>query len=153
MNDNIKRAVDVLKRRNLWFQIIKSERKLISSEDVEKFTDVRSPVCKTIVMTNGRGKFFAAFLIGKSRVDLKKVQSAFNCKNLRLAKASELKENLNFAPGEVCPLLLDIPLIIDSNVLKREKVNFGSGDVNYGIEMKTQDILKCVNAKIDDISE
>jgi prolyl-tRNA editing enzyme YbaK/EbsC (Cys-tRNA(Pro) deacylase) len=153
MNQNVKRAIEILKKKKFWFRIIESEKSLISSKDVENFTDVNSPVCKTIVMRDENGKFFAAFLLGSSRVDLKKVQGVFGCSNLRLAKAKELKERLHFAPGEACPLLLDTPLVIDNSVLKHEKVNFGSGDVKYGIEMNAQDILKCLNAKIDNISE
>lgn len=153
MNEKIKKVIEKLNEKNLWYNIVKSERSLVSSKDVERFTDVSSQVFKTIVMRDGDGKFFAAFLPGSSKVDLKKVEKTFGCCNLRLARAKELKENLNFAPGEVCPLLLNIPLVIDNSLSKYEKVLFGSGDVKYVIEMKIQDFLKIVTGKIDCISE
>ncbi|MEM3437967.1 MAG: YbaK/EbsC family protein, partial [Nitrososphaerales archaeon] len=86
-------------------------------------------------------------------IDLEKMKKIFNFKEIRLAKAKELKEFLCLAPGEVCPLLLKIPIVFDSSVLKKEMVHLGSGDIHYDLELNPKDLLKLVNAKIENISE
>jgi prolyl-tRNA editing enzyme YbaK/EbsC (Cys-tRNA(Pro) deacylase) len=69
---------------------------------------------------------------------------------LRLATQDEIKQETGLEIGAVCPLFLDLPMLIDKRVLSRKKVNFGSGDHMFGIEMNPRDILKCVKAKISD---
>lgn len=75
----------------------------------------------------------------------------FDCSKLRLATPEEVKQEIGLEIGAVCPLFLDLPMLIDRRIFNREKINFGSGDHLFGIEIKPKDILKCVEAKISDI--
>ena len=93
--------------------------------------------------------FVALVVRGKDRVDFKKVRKLFGpSTSLRakceLAKAEEVKRVAKVPVGAVCPILLDVPIYVDENVLKLEHVHMGSGDLTKGLEMDLKDLLKAV---------
>ncbi len=151
MNANLLILIEKLKNNNLGFRLMDEKTTMISSRDVEKvFAGDPKEIWKTLILTDEK-EFFAAFLCGRDRLDVKKAENAFGVNNLRMAKAGELKERLKLQPGEVCPLTVSVPMACDSSVKNFEKINFGSGDVEYGIEMKVEDVLKFLKPKIIDI--
>lgn len=155
MNLKIRRAIRKAEENKIDFQVIKLDKRAISAKDVIENSkrDINlEEVCKTIVLKSPKG-FLATFLPGDKRVNLEKIKELFGLSELRLAKAKELKKKLSFKPGEVCPLLLNFPLVMDNSVFKHDKVHFGSGDLNFGIEMNPRDILEMTDAKIEDITK
>jgi len=153
MNANLQILSGTLKRHNLKFRLLDEKTTMISSRDVEKvFDGDPREIWKTLIVTD-ENSFFAAFLCGRDRLDLRKLEKALGVNALRLAREKELKEKLKLMPGEVCPLSVDLPLTCDSSIANFTKVNFGSGDVRYGIEMKVGDILKFLEPKVMDIKE
>ncbi len=153
MNANLQILVERLKRNNLDFRILDEKTTMISSRDVEKvFDGDPREIWKTLVVTDEKN-FFAAFLCGRDRLDVKKMQKALGVENLRMAKVKELKEKLKIQAGEVCPLAVDLVMVCDSSINTFGKINFGSGDIKYGIEMKVDDILKFLKPKVIDIRE
>ncbi|MBI1972109.1 MAG: YbaK/EbsC family protein [Candidatus Aenigmarchaeota archaeon] len=153
MNANLQILVERLKKNNLSFRILDEKTTMISSRDVEKvFAGDPEEIWKTIIVTDEHS-FFAAFLCGRDRLDLRKLEKALGVNGLRLAKAKELKERLRLQPGEVCPLSISLPVISDSSVNNFQKINFGSGDVSFGIEMQVDDVLKFLKPKVIDIKE
>jgi prolyl-tRNA editing enzyme YbaK/EbsC (Cys-tRNA(Pro) deacylase) len=153
MNNNIRRAISRIEQNKLWYKILGEGKTMISAQDVEEIVEKPEEIFKTIIMVNNKEQFFAAFNNGRKMIDLEKVRKVLHSGQLRLAKASELKQKMHLAPGEVCPLLVDVPIVFDKDILNLEKVNFGSGDVKYGIEMKTKDLINLIKPRIEDISE
>jgi prolyl-tRNA editing enzyme YbaK/EbsC (Cys-tRNA(Pro) deacylase) len=93
-------------------------------------------------------------LPGIKRIDNKKLLKELKAKKVRFLNEEELKGNASFEPGEVCPVLIEkIPVLIDKTVFDTERINFGSGDLYYGIEINSKDLLKCVKGKIVNIVE
>ena len=56
-------------------------------------------------------------------------------------------------PGAVCPLLVPVPVIVDWKLLALDRVNFGSGDHLYGVEMKSADLYRVMDFTVADFSE
>jgi prolyl-tRNA editing enzyme YbaK/EbsC (Cys-tRNA(Pro) deacylase) len=120
-------------------------------EDVIKFSNGRvnpKEICKTLILKDQENNSYAIVALGSDRVDFEKVRKRFGSSKLRLATQEEIKQETGLEIGAVCPLFLDLPMLIDKRVFSRKKVNFGSGDHMFGIEMNPKDILKCVKAKI-----
>ena len=46
-----------------------------------------------------------------------------------------------------------MPIVFDTSINQKEKVNFGSGDLFYGIEMRVVDLINLLKPKIENISE
>ncbi len=109
-------------------------------------------ICKTVIMKDNGGNRFAFFLNGTDRVDFLKAKMITG-KKLTVASPKDVREVTGVDPGAVCPILIKIPLIVDKSVLKLKRVNFGSGHHLYGMEMKTEDLLRAVEHSIADIAE
>lgn len=128
-----------LKEKNIDFDVIDLPATAVSVDDVIRLTGGRvkeDEIVKTLIVKAKSGDFVACILKGRDRIDMNKGQ--FD----RLAKKEEVERIAQVEVGAVCPILLGIPIIIDNQVSKLERVNMGSGDLLKGLEMKLSDLLK-----------
>jgi len=151
MNKRLKQITHRLRERNIEFKVVSLTGPAISVKDVVRRATVPvkiEEICKTILL---KGKtVFGVFLRGTDRIDFEKLKEIQGSK-IRLLNKQEIKNQFGFELGEVCPLFLDIVVFVDKDVLKLENVHFGSGDLLNGLEMKSGDILKCINYKIENV--
>jgi prolyl-tRNA editing enzyme YbaK/EbsC (Cys-tRNA(Pro) deacylase) len=155
MNEKLKEIIDKLKEKNIEFNLIELKDKAMTVEEIIKFSDGKvnpKEICKTLILKDQENKSYAVVALGNDRVDFEKVSKRFNCSKLRLATPEEVKKEIELEIGAVCPLFLNLQMLIDRRIFNREKINFGSGDHLYGIEINPKDILKCVDAKISDVT-
>jgi len=154
MNEKLKEIINKLKEKNIEFNLIQLKDKAMTVEEVMKFSDEKvnpKEICKTLILKDQENHSYAVVTLGSDRVDFEKVSKRFNCSRLRLATPGEIREETGLEIGAVCPLFLDLSMLVDRRIFNRNKVNFGSGDHLFGIEINSKDILKCVDAKISDI--
>jgi len=133
----------ILKKSNLNYRILKLKGKAISAEDViENSIDKvnEDEIFKTIIVVDKDKKKYALLVNRHRMVDFGKVKKLVGSK-VRLANEEELKEE-GFEPGNVCPVLVRIPLFVDEEFLKFKKFNCGSGDLKHGLEINTKDLEK-----------
>lgn len=153
MNADLGTLLKRLEANGIEFRLIELNDRAVSVDDVVRLSkgDIKKDeICKTMVIKAIEG-FAGVFLKGDRRLDFRKLQRLFGRK-ARLASLEEVKRITGVEPGAVCPLLLKIQLIMDKQILDMKKVNFGSGDHLYGIEMKPYDILRMTGAKIMEVS-
>ena len=154
MNEKLTGLVKELETKNIEFRLVKLTGKAMTVKDVIKFSNGNlkvDEICKTVIWKTSRG-LIGVFLKGDKRINLDKLQKFLNSK-VTMASSEEVIEKTGLEPGAVCPLLLSIPLIMDKQVFDLKKVNFGSGDHLYGIEMNPNDILNLTQAKIAKLSD
>lgn len=147
-------AAKMLKERGIEFRLIKLSDRAISVDDVVKFSDgsvKADEICKTIVVKDSNN-FYALFLLGSDKIDFSKAKNVIG-KKISIASADEVKRAAGVEPGAVCPLLLNMPMIIDKKVFTKKKINFGSGDHLHGIGMKPEDLERAIEFRIADISQ
>ena len=134
------RVQDILESRNVSYRLIELERRAVTVEDVIEYSkeDIDpDEICKTILV-KVKGVYYALFLRGMDKIDFKKLRSIIG--KARIASRKEVLEITRFEPGAVCPLLLDLPVIVDEKVLNIDKLNFGSGNHLYGIEINAYNL-------------
>lgn len=156
MNEILENIINKLEEKNIEFSLIELKDRAMTVEDVVKFSDGKvnpKEICKTLILKDLENNSYAVVTLGDDRVDFEKVRKRFNCSKVRLASPDEIKQETGLEMGAVCPLFLNLSMLIDRRILSRKKVNFGSGDHLFGIELDPKDILKCVDAKITDIVE
>jgi prolyl-tRNA editing enzyme YbaK/EbsC (Cys-tRNA(Pro) deacylase) len=154
MNERLVGLVKELETKNIEFRLVELTDKAMTVKDVIKFSKGNvevDEICKTIIWKTNRG-LVGVFLKGDSRINLGKLQKFLNSK-VTMASSEEVKEKTGLEPGAVCPLLLGIPLVMDKQVFDLKKVNFGSGDHLYEIEMNPNDILNVTKARVAKLSE
>jgi len=154
MNEILQNIIKKLEDKGIEYNLIRLKDKAMTVQDVIKFSDVKinpNEICKTLILKDQETNTYAVVLIGNHRASFEKIRKRFNCSKLRMATPDEIKQETGLKIGAVCPLFLDLPMLIDRRVFSRKKVNFGSGDHLYGIEVNPKDIMKCTKSKISDI--
>ena len=159
MDSNHQRSMELesvrrLEEKGVSYKLLELKEKAFTVEDVVKFAkDVinRNEICKTIILKDEDGNKYAVLLLGNHRIDFSKMRDAIRRK-LSIASYKEVIEETGIEPGAVCPLILEIPLFIDRRVLDMRRVNFGSGDHLYGLEISPNDLDIVINFKVIDIA-
>ncbi len=147
-------AARLLDEKGVEYRLIELSGRAVTVEDVVRHAkDGVDPdeICKTIILKEGRGLLHAVFLRGRDRIDFRKLRGVMG--KARVAAPDEVEEAAGVKPGAVCPLTLDIPLYVDERVFMNEKINFGSGDHLYGIEMSPKDLAMVMDFEVVDAAE
>ncbi len=144
----------LLEEGGVEYRLIELSERAVTVDDVVRYAkDGVDPdeICKTIILKDGKGRMHAVFLRGRDRIDFRKMRGLIG--KARVAMPDEVEEATGVKPGAVCPLTLDVPLYVDERVFVKEKVNFGSGDHLYGIEMSPKDLAKVIDFKVVDAAK
>jgi len=144
---------DILEGAGVEYRVIELTDRAVSVEDVVRFSkeDINpGEICKTIIVKSKAG-FTALFLRGSDRVSFKKLRGVTG--KARIASSEDVMEITGVMPGAVCPLLVPVPVIVDWKLLALDRVNFGSGDHLYGVEMKSADLYRVMDFTVAYISE
>jgi len=145
-------AEKILKDKGINYRLISLSEKGISFEEVVKYAkDEINPdeICKTIIVKDKKDNKFAFLLKGNKKIDFSKVKEVIGSK-ASIVSYEDLKKATGTEPGAVCPLLLNMPIFVDKQVLELKKIHFGSGDHLFGIEIKTEDLEKVIKFKTVD---
>ncbi len=143
-----------LSEKGIPYRLIDLTDRAMTVADVIRFSKGDfsvDEVCKTVIMRDSGERRVAFFLRGNDRVDFLKAKTATGMK-LRIASPDEVRVAAGVDPGAVCPLLLNIPLILDTRITELPRVNFGSGHHLHGIEMMTEDFIRVVPHKMADVA-
>ena len=147
------RVEDILDGAGVEYRVMELTDRAVSVDDVVRFSkDDINPdeICKTILVKSKAG-FTALFLRGSDRVSFKKLKAVLE--KARIASPEQVMEITGVMPGAVCPLLVTVPVIVDWRLLRLDRVNFGSGDHLFGIEMKSIDLYKVMDYTVADFTE
>jgi prolyl-tRNA editing enzyme YbaK/EbsC (Cys-tRNA(Pro) deacylase) len=149
------RSAEILESLGIEYRLIELEERALSIEDVIKYSKepiTVDEICKTMILKDRDGGTYAVFLLGGDRVDYRKAGEAIG-KKVSIASFLEVKESVGVDPGAVCPLLLEMDLLVDSKVMDLERINFGSGNHLYGLEIMTRDLEKVVEYRVANVAK
>ena len=144
---------EILEGAGVEYRVMELTDRAVSVEDVVRFSkeDINpGEICKTIIVKSKAG-FTALFLRGSDRVSFKKLRGVTG--KARIASSEDVVEITGVMLGAVCPLLVPVPVIVDWKLLALDRVNFGSGNHLYGLEMKSADLYRVMDFRVADISE
>ncbi|MCJ7730840.1 YbaK/EbsC family protein [Candidatus Bathyarchaeota archaeon] len=144
---------NILVARNIPYRIIELKDRAITVSDVieHSMEDISSEeICKTILVKQ-KTRYYAVFLRGADKIDFKKLKDVIG--KVSIASRKEVVEVTGVEPGAVCPLLVDIPVLVDRRVLRLKKLNFGSGDHLFGVEIASGDLELVLDYRLVEIAE
>lgn len=121
----------------------------------EKLNIPKDHIIKSILVLNEKGEPFLVILNGDRRVSFQKVVQVTGSKNVRLAKAKEVKEILGYEVGGVPPIFHknSVKTFVDERVLKYEYVVGGGGSTHALLKIRPKDIVSLTGAIVQDVSE
>lgn len=143
---------ELLIEADVEYRIIELEARAISVDDVIEYS--KEPInpdeiCKTILVKR-KNQYHGIFLRGADQIDFKKLKTLIGKSSI--ASRDEVKKISGVDTGAVCPLLLDVPVFVDKRVLDLEKLNFGSGNHLYGVEIKSGDLSRVLEYSVADFA-
>jgi len=144
---------DILEAKKIPYRIIELEDRAISVQDVIEYSkeDINpEEICKTILVKR-KTQYYALFLRGADKVDFRKLKAVIGKSSI--ASREEVLAVSGVEPGAVCPLLLDVPVLVDRRVLDLERLNFGSGDHLFGVEIASGDLGRVLEYSLVDLAE
>lgn len=149
------KVIKILKSKGINYKLIKLSKKGISFEDVVKYAQSKinpDEICKTIIIKDKKDNKYAFFLKGNQKIDFSKAKEIVGSK-ISIISYEDLKKSTGTEPGAVCPILLDFPIFVDKKALETNKINFGSGNHLYGVEINSKDLDKIINFKVVDVAQ
>jgi len=143
---------ELLIEADVEYRIIELEARAISVDDVIEYS--KEPInpdeiCKTILVKR-KNQYHGLFLRGADQIDFKKLKTLIGKSSI--ASRDEVKKISGVDAGAVCPLLLDVPVFVDKRVLDLEKLNFGSGNHLYGVEINSGDLSRVLEYSVADFA-
>lgn len=135
------------------YRLIKLSKPAYTVKDVINYSEEaieQGEICKTIIVKDKNGQFYAALLKGNDLIDFRKMDKIIGSKT-NIAAPQEVAEVTKQSIGSLCPIILKIPIFIDRQILSLNRINFGSGNLLYGIEVSVKDLVLIIESKIVDI--
>ncbi len=134
--------------------VVKHHPPTLTSEDSAR--ERREPLkigAKALLLKDDT-HFVLLVLPADRRIDVKKVKTVLQSKNLRFATPEELKEVTSCEKGAVPPFgkLLGVDMIVDGAQFEEEWMAFNAGSLEISIKMKSVDYRKVVRPKVEGIS-
>ncbi|KKQ92249.1 MAG: hypothetical protein UT17_C0003G0272 [Candidatus Woesebacteria bacterium GW2011_GWB1_39_10] len=94
---------------------------------------------KTLVISTNDG-YKGIILKGSDRIDQPKLKAIVG--KWRVVDSDTLQKELAYVPGTICPLDLDMPIIIDKSALDLKIWSMGAGANNKGFNIEVTEVLK-----------
>ncbi|HLI46199.1 MAG TPA: aminoacyl-tRNA deacylase [Geobacterales bacterium] len=110
-------------------------------------------IIKSLVFINEKNEAILVIVLGNKRVNQSRLAKMLGFKDLRLARPDEVLAQTGYEVGGVPPVghIKKLKCYIDENVIKKIYVFGGGGKVNATLKIKTQDILKLLDATVINI--
>ena len=143
---NLEKVSEILKNKGIGFEVITFTDEAIAarSEDtsIDHNYDPKNAI-KTLVIKTKDG-FKAIILKGEEKIDSAKLEAVVG--KWTVVSEEILLNEFGFIPGTVCPLALDLPILVDENAMEMSVWSVGTGEIKMGFNVKKDEvmaILKC----------
>jgi len=138
---NFEKVSEILKNKGISFEVISFTDEVIAArtEDtsIDHNYDPKNAI-KTLVIKSKDG-FKAVILKGNDKIDSTKLESIVG--KWTVAGEEVLLNEFGFIPGTVCPLALDLPILIDENVMEMPVWSMGTGEIKKGFNVKKDEVV------------
>ncbi len=109
-------------------------------------------IVKSIVVKDKMGQFYLVILQGDRKIKTSKLKKILLVKDVKLASPEEVKANTGYNVGDVPPISVELPVIMDELVLNQKRVYAGGGARQKNLLISIDELLECTNPLIADIS-
>jgi prolyl-tRNA editing enzyme YbaK/EbsC (Cys-tRNA(Pro) deacylase) len=109
-------------------------------------------IVKSIVVTDRKGSYYLILLQGDRKIKTGKLKKLLMVKDIKLATPSDVKNKTGYNVGDVPPISIQLPVIIDELVLSQEKVFTGGGKSQRLLEITVNEIMDLTHPLVADVS-
>ncbi|MFH0830235.1 MAG: YbaK/EbsC family protein [Candidatus Aenigmatarchaeota archaeon] len=144
-----------LQKAGIQFEVLHHGKDAYTCEDAARLRNrPLNTLVKSLILTDGVS-FVMACVPGDMRIDAPKIREVFGTGKLEFAHEEDLKKLTGMQMGATAPVGMkkEIPVVIDSALLDRPKVNISGGSPAFGVEISSADLLRITKAKVAGISK
>ncbi|MCD6478720.1 MAG: YbaK/EbsC family protein [Candidatus Diapherotrites archaeon] len=150
------KITQLLDSKGIKYRLLPHEKPVFTCEDAAKERNVPlDEMIKCLLLVDKKKNYFLACIPADKMVDTRKVRDIMGCSRLSFASEQEIEEILGYKTGAIPPLLLktEIPVLFDSGIMEKEKVNISSGDPKAGLELNPRDIVPLIKPRFGNIAK
>jgi prolyl-tRNA editing enzyme YbaK/EbsC (Cys-tRNA(Pro) deacylase) len=148
-------VTDHLDAIGVGYRVRTHTREALTAELAASERGVRlSQIVKCMVATDPEGRLYALLLPGDRRLKLRKARRGLGGIPLKLADREALAAELGLTVGAIAPFqLLGHGAVVgcDPTVLDEEWVDISSGDPLAGVELRSADLVRALDATLVDL--
>ncbi|MFX1508342.1 MAG: aminoacyl-tRNA deacylase [Promethearchaeota archaeon] len=112
-------------------------------------------IIKSIIIVTNTNEFYLVILQGNRKIKTKKVKKLLNVKDIKLASPNQVKKETGYKVGDVPPISINLPVILDELVLKvpkSSKLYGGGGASSKLLAISVDELLDSTHPLIADVS-
>jgi prolyl-tRNA editing enzyme YbaK/EbsC (Cys-tRNA(Pro) deacylase) len=112
-------------------------------------------IIKSIIIVTNTKEFFLVILQGNRKIKTKKVKKLLNVKDIKLASPGQVEKETGYKVGEVPPISMKVPVILDELVLevsKSSRLYGGGGRSSKLLVISVDELLESTHPLIADVS-
>ncbi|MFW9903874.1 MAG: aminoacyl-tRNA deacylase [Candidatus Thorarchaeota archaeon] len=150
------RLQEYINENQLDAEIISLETSTKTVEESVKALGCKAEeIIKSIVIVTNKNEFFLVILQGNRRIKTRKVKKLLNVKDIKLASPKQVEDEIGYKVGDVPPISINLPVILDEFVLevsKSSKLYGGGGASSKLIAISINELLDSTHPLIADVS-
>jgi prolyl-tRNA editing enzyme YbaK/EbsC (Cys-tRNA(Pro) deacylase) len=110
-------------------------------------------IVKSILVKTKSNEYYLVLLQGNRRIKTGKLKKLLKVKDVKLASPEDVEKVTDYKVGEVPPISIDLPVIIDELVIEKGGTIYGGGGGSTkSLRITIDDLLDCTHPLIADIS-
>lgn len=150
------RLQEYINDKQLDAEIISLETSTKTVEESVKALGCKTEeIIKSIVIVTNTNEYFLVILQGNRKIKTKKVKKLLNVKDIKLASPRQVEIETGYNVGDVPPISIELPVILDELVLevsKSSKLYGGGGASSKLLAISINELLDSTHPLIADVS-
>lgn len=148
------RITELLTARGIPFRLLPHQDPVftVAAAAVQRGVAKAGIVKSILLRESKRHRFVLACVTGEQQVDPRRVRAHLpgQWKRLSFATAEEIERVTGSVTGAVAPLGLPeaVPVVFDEAITDREMVSISSGNPLFGLELRSQDLVRASGAEL-----
>ena len=149
MKNPKQKVLEHLEKLDISYEIAEHKAVFTSDEAKNIKIDLAGVGCKTLFLTDRKGRYFLVLIPDIKRLEVKIIKKLTNSKDISFTSAEELLIELNLTPGSVTPFGIinaqnkDILILLDK-YLEGQTIQIHPNINTASVALKFEDLIKFI---------
>ncbi len=109
-------------------------------------------IVKSIIVVDPSDNYYLVILQGNRKIKTSKLKKLLLVRDIKLASPNRVKKQTGYYVGDVPPISLELPTILDELALNQQKVYGGGGEEGKNLLISVEELIESTHPLIADIS-
>jgi prolyl-tRNA editing enzyme YbaK/EbsC (Cys-tRNA(Pro) deacylase) len=109
-------------------------------------------IVKSIIVVDSSDNYYLVILQGNRKIKTSKLKKLLFVRDIKLASPNRVKKQTGYYVGDVPPIGVELPTILDELVLNQHRVYGGGGEEGKNLSISVEELIESTHPIIADIS-